>query len=659
MIRLPLPAVLFFFVLVMPMRIMSFWPFSDDIYINVAGYTHPTCVDAILQRAPLDVVHTPIITEYEKQELEYNAMLAKLNRTKTALGLFGLQALQPVGNASEIYRRQAIVRGLQPLHAQLGNLLDAVHQTEPIIYSYWDTKNLFHIKLRTLYYTFFAKKFNRNQTALEAGFIADHAETLLSFLAKVGVVALWDEIAQARCLNQDVNLYRAFKKPLKEHMPHLSVFSDGFDVAKSAQVQLEGTAGDRYLLNKHYWDTNPIPFTSTHMPRSLIPTIAGAETFLNTGFNDFVWVRSLYSSGSHLSFLYNAINTLQRQMVMVADFFRTLHALNDLICSSEELCDTGVGLHIRALYDQKVADAFNITIADSLKKLTAILNTTTFDKQASWLYWRGRVLMAHRLMLDVKQALIPLLHDVAELDAWYSIVTLLKESTNEKPFCFVSLKETAIPEINIQQYWLPLVTDAHVVLNTTQWGGHNPSHIIITGPNGCGKSTVMKAIAWSLFMGHAWGIAPAYAAEISLLSRIATSLNPQEDIQQRLSSFMAEKQRVQYITNSLLSDESKGNVFVVFDEPFKGTVESEAERYCYNLGRQLAQMPHCMTIIATHLRKPIELACDIPGVFDNYQVLLAQHNNQFVRTFQLAHGPAQWWFDDAAKRSAFVDQLDT
>jgi hypothetical protein len=106
------------------------------------------------------------------------------------------------------------------------------------------------------------------------------------------------------------------------------------------------------------------------------------------------------------------------------------------------------------------------------------------------------------------------------------------------------------------------------IYNSVTLGGPERSHVLLTGPNRGGKSTILKGLGVAVLMSQTFGIVFARKAVMPVFSEIITALNP-VDVLGRLSLFESEiefakevRERVQVAT---------GPVFLMMDEIFHGT----------------------------------------------------------------------------------------
>ena len=89
-------------------------------------------------------------------------------------------------------------------------------------------------------------------------------------------------------------------------------------------------------------------------------------------------------------------------------------------------------------------------------------------------------------------------------------------------------KELQPVEFYVDQFVLEGVTDVSLdgkgVASDLDLSGSGATHAVLTGPNGGGKSSFLRAVLQSVLFGHTYGFAPARAARMPLFSWIASGL---------------------------------------------------------------------------------------------------------------------------------------
>ncbi len=300
----------------------------------------------------------------------------------------------------------------------------------------------------------------------------------------------------------------------------------------------------------------------------------------------------------------------------------------------------------------------NYTKIAQLKKLLA---SDSIQKPSLWKPAAGQVLVAHKLLQEIKDSFIPFFKALGELDVYLSLAESIVAQTNsDTKFCFVTFSKEKKPIIELDNFWHPVATKTAPVTNTLHLGGNSsPYGIILTGPNNCGKSTSMKAVSLNLILAQTFGIAAAEKAHLSIFSRIHTYINnSQDDINNGWGAFKAEKEKVASILQSVKEVPTEQFSFNILDEAFKGTVGDECEERVFNFGKTLSESSNTLSIFATHGKFPMTLEEHTHGLYQNYQVeLIEKAPGEFIRTHKLIRSTSNWWFDDKAKRQRFLDTV--
>lgn len=122
-------------------------------------------------------------------------------------------------------------------------------------------------------------------------------------------------------------------------------------------------------------------------------------------------------------------------------------------------------------------------------------------------------------------------------------------------------------------------------------------HAILTGPNGGGKSSFLRAVLQSVLIGHAFGFAPAKEARMPRFIWIASGLQLR-DTPGKFSMFETE---VKFAADTLQAANMEGPGLVLFDELFHSTNPTDSERSAIQFLHRLWKKANTFSIVSTHL----------------------------------------------------------
>ncbi|MES2827375.1 MAG: DNA mismatch repair protein [Bacteroidota bacterium] len=122
--------------------------------------------------------------------------------------------------------------------------------------------------------------------------------------------------------------------------------------------------------------------------------------------------------------------------------------------------------------------------------------------------------------------------------------------------------------------------------------------IFLTGANMAGKSTFMKSLGIALYLAHMGFPIAASSMEFSIRDGIYTTINLPDDLSSGNSHFYAEVLRVKKIAKELGSNK---NLFIIFDELFRGTNVKDAHEGTVAITQAFARKENCMFVVSTHI----------------------------------------------------------
>lgn len=636
------------------------------------------------------------ITDTEIKELEIPWLIDTLDYTQTPFGRQFLQQSMQLLTADTaiIQERQRIEKLLyvnSDLLHKVQNILHAIGGLQGSFLSYFDSADRLNFVAQNLYFdgsslswinnnaASVIKKGNNYSTVLNLGIIGSIIKRCDSLFISLCKQSMADELVKitlgmSTSLNLDGFLFENIVNTFKGHIPWFKSFNpqtyDGNHGIYSTIMQ-EGTFADKvgaYVCGSTATDTSigfkylPISwrlklrkqsdFTSWNTVPWYAKTVATLSLLIWTLYKDYRTIEDGKESVKKIQQLFKVMNALRARLMHVAQIINSIQELSTIINAHPEMSNT--------IFAQQLHMINAITHSAKFNELSTLLTKIASNKSAGIAYNYGIVLRAHRLLHEIKHEFIPVLEAVGQLDAYCSIATALKQHQERAArFSFVEFVNQQEPCVHLQDCWVPLINPERVVTNDIYIGLHGwGNKIIITGPNGGGKSTYLKALGQSVYLAHTFGIVPASAGSMTAYAGLRTCFHPRESLSEDMSQFMVEKKCMDNLAAYVQNRSHDQKIMLLIDEPYRGTVDAESAERIYAFGQMAAHIPQASVVIATHVYKPITLSQETKGIFTNCQVLIDQIDaTNFNRTFKIVPGVATWWFADARKRANFVDWL--
>lgn len=327
---------------------------------------------------------------------------------------------------------------------------------------------------------------------------------------------------------------------------------------------------------------------------------------------------------------------LQTRLIGVASFVESLRGIREL-AKNEPSVKMGLSKidAVIALIDHAR------DMSRELDSLVQLLQTNTFKGNASYFSLIGRVLAAHKLMNECKDALIPAMEALGELDACFSMAQLYKKYADARVnYSFVEFVDADKPAVMLEDFWNPVVDARVVVPNSLELGGSLKEHaVILTGANTGGKSTILKAMLLDVLLAHTFGLAPAKKARMTPYRYIGSSLHILDDTAAGISLFKAEVLRAQALLKAFEALSTRCFGFVVIDELFTGTAIEVGQEQAYQFAQHLCGFNNALFVLATHFKRLTDLENGTAGICKNYKIdVVVAPDGSIMRPFKLEPG---------------------
>jgi len=255
----------------------------------------------------------------------------------------------------------------------------------------------------------------------------------------------------------------------------------------------------------------------------------------------------------------------------------------------------------------------------SLNDLRHFLQNKTLSGDVSLLHNWGNVFVGYQKMKKIDQSLIAnLLYFVGELDLALALAKVIRENkgSNTNHWCFAKFQDKAIePTLTIKDAWNPLLLHhkpfEQIVCNDISLN-NKLKNIILTGPNGCGKTAITTSIAMAIITAQALGFSTASECVLTPFDNVCVICPPKTDSGNGKSKFTAEIKQLKQVIESLEELTSKKKfAFMVFDEICTGTNPLDGEVAAQEFLKHVLQKnlnAACFMLVSTHYRLVAEVA---------------------------------------------------
>jgi DNA mismatch repair ATPase MutS len=180
--------------------------------------------------------------------------------------------------------------------------------------------------------------------------------------------------------------------------------------------------------------------------------------------------------------------------------------------------------------------------------------------------------------------------------------------------------------------YFPALVDAQPVKNTYKLN----KHLLITGPNAAGKTTLLKTTIFNIIISQQLGYGFYQKANVNVYDRIHCYINI-PDTSARDSLFQAEAKRCKDILNQIHAQEKEMRHFCVFDELYSGTNPYEAISSACAYLNYLNKYPNVNFVLTTHYMDLCR-QLDKEKYIHNCHMLIETANDDFKYTYKIQKG---------------------
>lgn len=157
-------------------------------------------------------------------------------------------------------------------------------------------------------------------------------------------------------------------------------------------------------------------------------------------------------------------------------------------------------------------------------------------------------------------------------------------------------------------------------------------HLLITGPNMAGKSTVMRQTAIAAILCQIGSFVPAQSARLPVFDRVFTRVGAADDLSRGQSTFMVEMTEAAHILRNATQKS-----LVILDEVGRGTSTQDGLALASAILADLARRIRCYSLFATHYHELVPLAATMPAV-RTMQTEVREADGKIAFTHRLVDG---------------------
>ena len=222
-------------------------------------------------------------------------------------------------------------------------------------------------------------------------------------------------------------------------------------------------------------------------------------------------------------------------------------------------------------------------------------------------------------------------HEIIQIVYIFDSYISIAQAARKNKFSFPEYLTASGPRLSITGLFHPFIENAvpyNVEINETK------SMSFVTGPNMAGKSTFLKSLGLSIYLSHLGFPVPATQMKTTVYNGIISTINLSDNMNRGYSHFYSEVKRIK---ETALKIKEKGNIFVIFDELFRGTNVKDAYDASLIIIKSFSKITSSTFYISTHITEvasEIETIKNIQFMYFNSELV----DNQPIYNYKLLVG---------------------
>jgi DNA mismatch repair protein MutS len=220
-----------------------------------------------------------------------------------------------------------------------------------------------------------------------------------------------------------------------------------------------------------------------------------------------------------------------------------------------------------------------------------------------------------------------LLNVAYQLDVYQSVGV----SGKSLGFTFPVITENNTKGLSVKGLFHPFIANAKA--NDIEFSP-DKNVCFITGTNMAGKSSLLKSIGIAIYLSQLGFPVPAKSMVTCAFKGLITTINLADDVEHGHSHFYKEVLRVKHVAEKL--NQSK-DIFVIFDELFRGTNVKDAYDASLAIIAAFAEVKTCFFAVSTHIVEVAHELSSIENINFRYMETIFEDTNP-VNSYKLKEG---------------------
>jgi len=169
-------------------------------------------------------------------------------------------------------------------------------------------------------------------------------------------------------------------------------------------------------------------------------------------------------------------------------------------------------------------------------------------------------------------------------------------------FCFPEYDKSDQPYVAIKGLYHPCIKNP---VSNDVLIQPDKNICFLTGANMAGKSSYLKALGLAVYLAHVGFPVPAVSIKTTLFKGLITTINISDSITSGYSHYFSEVKRLKAVAEKIAVQD---NLFVIFDELFRGTNVKDAYDASLATISALSAIKNSVFLISTHI---VEIAVEL------------------------------------------------